>query len=81
MQGSCVGGSSVVSSTIATRAPDYVLESWAKDHGIDALSPNKIYPYYEKVERRLYIHLNEPHEINDCANAIIRGCELGCRDR
>lgn len=75
MQGRCVGGSSVISATIATRAPDYVLESWAKDFGIDALSPNKIYPYYEKVEKRLHVHLNEPHEINDCANAIIRGCE------
>ncbi|PTQ88274.1 GMC family oxidoreductase [Agitococcus lubricus] len=75
MQGNCVGGSSVISATIAVRAPDYVLESWAKDHGVEGLAPNKIAPYYEKVERRLHVHLNEPHEINDCANAIIRGCE------
>ena len=51
MQGNCVGGSSVISATIATRAPDYVLESWAKDHGVEALAPNNIYPYYEKIGR------------------------------
>lgn len=75
LQGNCIGGSSVISATIATRAPDYVLQSWAKDHGIEGLAPEKINPYYDKVEKRLHVHLNEPHEINDCANAIIRGCE------
>ena len=75
LQGRCMGGSSVVSAVIAARAPNYVLESWAKDHGIEGLAPDKINRYYEKVEKRLHVHLNEPHEINDCANAAIRGCE------
>ena len=75
LEGNCVGGSSVISASIAVRAPDYVLESWAKDHGVPGFAPDKFYPYYEKVEKRLHVHLNEPHEINDTANTIIRGCE------
>ncbi|HEX5278257.1 MAG TPA: GMC family oxidoreductase [Fluviicoccus sp.] len=75
LEGNCVGGSSVISAAIATRAPDYVLQEWATKHGIPGVSPENLAKYYEKVEKRLHVHLNEPHEINDTANTIIRGCE------
>lgn len=75
LEGNCVGGSSVISSAIAARAPDFVLETWSKKFGLPGLAPDNFKKYYEKVEKRLHVHLNEPHEINDTANTIIRGCE------
>lgn len=75
LEGHCVGGSSVISAAIAARVPEFVLKSWAKDHDLPGFLPDTFNKYYEKVEKRLHVHLNEPHEINDTANTIIRGCE------
>lgn len=75
LEGHCVGGSSVISSAIATRVPKDVLSDWVKTHGLDCFEPETFNKYYEKVEKRLHVHLNEPHEINDTANTVIRGCE------
>ena len=71
LQGSTTGGSTVMSSTIAARVPDRVLKEWAKDHGLDNLTSAQLRPYYEKLEQRLGVHVNEPHEINDAANLIV----------
>jgi choline dehydrogenase-like flavoprotein len=78
LQGSCVGGSTVVNATISARAPDEVLNKWAKDRGLTGLAPEKLAPYYQKIEQRLHVHVNEQHEINSCAAKVIAGCkELG----
>ena len=75
LEGHCVGGSSVISSAIAARVPEEVLKDWVKTYGLTAFEPETFNKYYEKVEKRLHVHLNEPHEINDTANTVIRGCE------
>lgn len=77
-QGRCVGGSTVIDAGVAFRAPDYVLNQWVKDYDLKDLAPEKLRPYFEKVEQRLSVHINEPHEINECANKVVQGCdELG----
>lgn len=75
LQGACVGGSSVVSATVAMRAPDRTLSDWAKDTGVKGLEPAALKSYYEKLERRLFVHLNESHEINECASRVVKGAE------
>lgn len=75
LQGSTVGGSSVIDATICERVPTDVLKSWQKDFGLDNLTIEDMNAHYEKMEKRLAVHQNEPHEINDCANTVIRGCE------
>lgn len=74
-QGACIGGSTVIDATIAFRAPDHVLESWEKEHGLKGLAPEKFRSYFDRVEQRLNVHINEPHEINECASKVIQGCE------
>ena len=64
LQGSCIGGSTVINAAVCFRAPDAVLESWGRDHGLDNLAPATMAPYFDKVEKNLHIHPNGPHEIN-----------------
>lgn len=78
LQGACIGGSSVVNATICARAPDDTLNRWVKEFGLTDLAPEKLAPYYDRVEQRLHVHTNEPHEINECAARVIKGCkEMG----
>ena len=76
LQGAMVGGSSVVDATICDRMPKAVLESWQKDFGLDNISWEDMQAHYAKVEKRLSVHENEAHEINDNANIVINGGTL-----
>ncbi|MBP9046412.1 MAG: GMC family oxidoreductase [Moraxellaceae bacterium] len=76
LQGATTGGSTVVSATISARIPDHVLKEWGADHGLENLSPEQLRPHFEKLEERLGVHINEPHEINDAANLIVQGAEV-----
>jgi choline dehydrogenase-like flavoprotein len=64
LQGSCVGGSTVVNGCVAFRVPDFILKDWHRDHGLTNLTSEVLAPYFDKVEKRLSVHDNEPHEIN-----------------
>lgn len=75
LQGAMVGGSSVVDATICDRMPKAVFESWQKDAGIENISWEDMLSHYAKIEKRLGVHVNESHEINDNANIVIAGCE------
>ena len=74
-QGSGVGGSSNVSATISQRAPKWKLAEWADRFGLSEMNEKTLAPHYEKLEKRLYVHDNEAHEINECANKVVQGCE------
>jgi len=75
LQGSCVGGSTVVNAAICFRTPDAVLESWGTEFGLDNLSPEALAPYFDRVERNLHIHENAPHEINRNGQLIAEGAK------
>ena len=70
LQGRCVGGSSTVNWTTSLRTPDFVLEAWKRDHGVQGLSPKELEPYFEKVEHYLNVH-TEPFENHNPNNRII----------
>ena len=70
LQGRCVGGSSTVNWTTSLRTPDFVLEAWKRDHGVQGLSPKELEPYFERVERYLDVHV-EPFENHNPNNRII----------
>jgi choline dehydrogenase-like flavoprotein len=70
LQGRCVGGSSTVNWTTSLRTPEFVLEAWKRDHGIQGLSARELEPHFEKVERYLNIH-TEPLENHNPNNRII----------
>lgn len=50
-QGFGVGGSTLVSTGVAMRAPDFVLDRWASTFGLPGLDPASMAPLYERVER------------------------------
>jgi choline dehydrogenase-like flavoprotein len=75
LQGHCVGGSTVVNGCVAFRTPDFVLETWQRDHGLVDLTPEALAPYFQKVEERLSIHENQEAEINRNSAKVREGCE------
>jgi choline dehydrogenase-like flavoprotein len=70
LQGRCVGGSSTVNWTTSLRTPEFVLEAWKRDHGVQGFSSKELEPYFEKVERYLNVH-TEPFENHNPNNRII----------
>lgn len=75
LQGKCVGGSTVVNAAACFRVPDQVLQNWTEEHGLDNLSPASLAPYFERVERNLSIHQNQPHEVNYNGRLLIEGAK------
>lgn len=53
--GKCVGGTTVVNSGTCYRAPDYVLETWHRDFGIESIEEPSLRPFFEKVEQELNV--------------------------
>ena len=70
LQGRCVGGSSTVNWTTSLRTPEFVLEAWRRNFGVQGLSPKDLEPYFERVERYINVHL-EPDSNHSPNNRII----------
>ena len=75
LQGRCLGGSTVVNGCVAFRIPDFILDDWHKNYGLTNLTTDALNPYFEKVERNLNIHTNQPHEINENSRKLQKGAE------
>ena len=61
VQGSCLGGSTVINSAIVWRIPEDVWEPWKTEWGLgDALPLDKLHEYWDIIERELKIHPTEP---------------------
>lgn len=74
-QGRSVGGSTTVNWTSSFRTPEGTLRHWADAHGVTGASVDELAPWFEKVEKRLNIHLWEEYEPNPNNAALKRGCE------
>jgi len=75
LQGRCIGGSTVVNAAACFRTPNQVLEHWAERHGLSNLSPEALAPFFERVERNLSVHQNEPFEVNYNGRLLIEGAK------
>jgi choline dehydrogenase-like flavoprotein len=53
LQGRMVGGSTVINGEVCFRIPDFVLETWAAEHGVRGLSPSEMKDAFETVERMI----------------------------
>jgi choline dehydrogenase-like flavoprotein len=53
--GRSVGGSTLINSGTCFRTPPIVLELWARDFGLEALTPEALDPFFRRVERELNV--------------------------
>lgn len=54
--GKCVGGTTTINSGTCYRAPDYVLESWQREHGVADIMEPHLRQHFERVEREINVH-------------------------
>ncbi len=67
VQGRTVGGSTTVNWMIMLRTPPYVLEQWARDHGVYGMLPSDMAPVFERIEREQHARVvpNDAHSPNN----------------
>jgi choline dehydrogenase-like flavoprotein len=75
LQGKCIGGSTVVNAAVCFRPPDQVLENWRTEHGLENLSSETLAPYFDRIEKNLSIHENEPYEVGYNGRLLLEGAK------
>ncbi len=72
--GSCLGGGTTINWTGAFETPDYVLEEWAKDHGLAFATKDEYRKSMDRVNADFHVNTqNSPH--NPQNQALWRGSE------
>jgi choline dehydrogenase-like flavoprotein len=60
--GSCLGGGTTINWTGAFETPDYVLDEWAKDHGLDFATNGEYRKSMDRVNAAFHVNRdNSPH--------------------
>lgn len=65
LQGRCVGGSTLVNSAIAWRAPEDVFDDWAARFGLGELGAAALEPHWRALERDLSVREVAPEIIGE----------------
>lgn len=79
--GRLVGGSTAVNTGTCWRTPEWILDRWARE-GLTNLSPQRMEPYFEKVERFIPVAPASPDQLGGVARVIARGSDaLGLSHR
>jgi choline dehydrogenase-like flavoprotein len=73
--GRSVGGSTTINSGTCFRPPDRVLERWRRELGLSELAPERMAPYFEKVEAVLRVTEAKPEYLGGAARVVARGCD------
>ena len=73
--GRMVGGSTAVNGGTAFRTPRWVLDRWCEEMQTDALSPARMQPYFEQVERHLGVGPSNRRHVGPIAEVMQRGCD------
>jgi len=73
LQGSCVGGSTVVNAALCFRTPEYYLDLWGSKFGLTNLTLEALTPHFEKIEKNLWITENEEWETSPGAEVLKKG--------
>jgi choline dehydrogenase-like flavoprotein len=61
-EGRAVGGSTVINGGMSWRTPEDILAKWQKESGL-ALTPKELEPYFERVEKRMHVAVNDKEAI------------------
>jgi choline dehydrogenase-like flavoprotein len=73
--GRSVGGTTLVNSGTCFRTPPAVLDLWARDFGLEALTPEALDPFFRRVERVLNVAQVPPELAGNNALVAKRGAE------
>src|SRR5438477_9660828 len=73
--GRLVGGSTAINTGTCWRTPEWVLQRWADDRGLAELHPDRMGPYFERVEAELQVAPADPQFLGGVARVIADGCD------
>jgi|SRR5581483_4165066 len=74
-EGKCVGGSTVINGGMSWRAPERVLEHWARDLGIPDAGVRAMEPYFAEAERILHVEPNDEDTYGRNTHLFLAGAE------
>jgi choline dehydrogenase-like flavoprotein len=74
-EGRCVGGSTVVNGGMSWRTPAHVLESWAREGNVIAISERDMEPYFAKVEAQISVAHQDPETIGTDMRILKAGAD------
>lgn len=78
--GRCVGGTTVINSGTCFRTPPSVLRHWMREFGLSQLTPERLEPYFEKVENLINVTETPENLLGGSGLLIKKGAEkLGYR--
>jgi choline dehydrogenase-like flavoprotein len=62
-EGRCVGGSTVINGGMCWRTPERVLHRWQREFGLVDMTPEKMAPFFAKVEERINVAPQSPESL------------------
>jgi choline dehydrogenase-like flavoprotein len=71
--GQSVGGTTTINSGTCYRTPDRVLASWVSDLGLSELTPERMGPYFDRVETVLQVEAARADLLGGNGRVIARG--------
>jgi len=74
-EGRCVGGSTVVNGGMSWRTPARVLQRWASEEAVAAISEREMEPYFARVESRISVALQDPETIGHNMRLLKAGAD------
>jgi len=74
LEGSCVGGSTVINGGMCWRTPDEVLHEWS-ERGLDHLSSKALEPHFDHVETTINARYQDPGSQGTCNNLFKKGAD------
>ena len=73
--GRTVGGTTTINSGTCFRTPDKVLRRWGNELGLTDLSPERMAPYFDRVESVLGVTAPAAEHLGGCARVVMRGAD------
>jgi choline dehydrogenase-like flavoprotein len=74
-EGRCVGGSTVINGGMSWRTPEKVLKRWQWEHGLADFTPEKLEPFFAKVEERVSVGPQDPESVGSDAELMKKGAD------
>jgi choline dehydrogenase-like flavoprotein len=74
-EGRCAGGSTVINGAMSWRTPKHVLEDWSRNAELGGISPEQLEPYFERVEQRLNVSLQDKDSIGRDSHLLKKGAD------